>query len=112
MLSRIDEKLWHTGWYYFYYPLYILSLVGFNIIAPRYLGYFTATVKIYISLLLIWKFNPIRSPKPVTTFDREIIFKAGTFLFLTTVIGDILMRYDHKLQQHFGLAIKGMKLFK
>ena len=39
MLSRIDEKLWKTGWY-IYYPLYILSLVGFNLVAPKYLLFF------------------------------------------------------------------------
>ena len=61
MLSRIDEKLWKTGWY-IYYPLYILSLVGFNLVAPKYLSYFSAIVKVYISLLLLWKFNPFKNP--------------------------------------------------
>ena len=96
MLSRVDEKLWKTGWY-LYYPLYILSLVGFNIIAPKYL-----------SLLLLWKFNPLKKAKPVTVYDRQIIFSAGTYLLLTTVIGDILMKYNITSSK-FGLAVKGLK---
>ena len=96
MLSRIDEKLWKTGWY-IYYPLYILSLVGFNLVAPKYLSYFSAIVKVYISLLLLWKFNPFKNPKPVSAYDREIIFSAGVFLLLTTVIGDILISNDSQL---------------
>ena len=108
MLSRVDEKLWKTGWY-LYYPLYILSLVGFNIVAPKYLTYFTSLVKVYISLLLLWKFNPLKPSKPVTAYDRQIIFSAGTYLLLTTVIGDMLMKYN-VTSSKLGLAVKGLKI--
>ena len=111
MLSRIDEKLWKTGWY-IYYPLYILSLIGFNFIAPKYLTYFSAIVKVYISLLLLWKFNPLKTPKPVTNYDREVIFSAGTFLLLTTVIGDILMAHDAQVHDQFEIALKGLKFMR
>ena len=111
MLTKIDEKLYKTGWY-IYYPLYILSLVGFNLVAPKYLSYFSAIVKVYISLLLLWKFNPLKKPKPVTIYDREIIFSAGTFLLLTTVIGDILMSHDSQIHDQFEIALKGLKFMK
>lgn len=108
MLSRIDEKLWKTGWY-IYYPLYILSLVGFNLVAPKYLSYFSAIVKVYISLLLLWKFNPFKNPKPVSAYDREVIFSAGIFLLLTTVIGDILISHDSQIHDQLEIALKGLK---
>ena len=111
MLSRIDEKLWKTGWY-IYYPLYILSLVGFNLVAPKYLSYFSAIVKVYISLLLLWKFNPFKNPKPVSAYDREVIFSAGIFLLLTTVIGDILISRDSQIHDQLEIALKGLKFMK
>ena len=111
MLSRIDEKLWKTGWY-IYYPLYILSLVGFNLVAPKYLSYFSAIVKVYISLLLLWKFNPFKNPKPVSAYDREIIFSAGVFLLLTTVIGDLIMAKDSQFHEQLNIIIKGIKFIK
>ena len=111
MLSRIDQKLWKTGWY-IYYPLYILSLVGFNLVAPKYLSYFSAIVKVYISLLLLWKFNPFKNPKPVSAYDREVIFSAGIFLLLTTVIGDVIMAKDKQLHDTLEVGLKGLKFMK
>ena len=111
MLSRIDEKLYKTGWY-IYYPLYILSLVGFQVVAPEYLTYFTAGVKVYISLLLVWKFNPFKKPKPVTSYDREIIFSAAIFLLLTTVVGDLIISKDSAFHEEINMLIKGIKFIK
>lgn len=111
MLTKIDEKLYRTGWY-IYYPLYILSLVGFRVVAPKYLSYFTAAVKVYISLLLFWKFNPLRKPKPVSSYDREIIFSAAVFLLLTTIIGDLIISKDSGFHEQLNAIIKGIKLVK
>ena len=112
MLSKINHKsMYHAG-YIVYYILYVLSLVGFQLVAPKYLEYFTAAVKVYISFLLMYKFNPFTKPSPVTMYDREIIFSASILLFLTTVVGDLLTKMNKNLADDTEIGIKFMKILR
>jgi len=74
------------------YLLYILAAVGLFSSAPQYLERLDYYVKIYISLFLLWRFNPFRDIN-FTDLDRKIAFSAGIFLFTTTAINQILMKY-------------------
>ena len=73
-----------------YYFLYALSLVGVSLVAPLYLTYFSSLVKIYISLFLIYKFNPFKKKITCNDYDKSLIFNSAIFLLLTTTIGDLL----------------------
>ena len=53
------QKIFNTS-FILYYIIYTLSLIGFSFVAPKYLDTFIMIVKIYISFLLIWKFNPLK----------------------------------------------------
>ena len=70
--------------YILYFAIY------FNLLskAPQYLYILQTSVKLYISLYLIIKFNFI-SDMPFTKFDKKIAFNAGLFLFTTLAFGDI-----------------------
>ena len=84
------EQLFHLS-YVIYYIIFILSLIGVSIIAPTYLSSFTMVVKIYIAVLLIWRFNPLKKYYNCTKYDKGIIFSSAIFLLLTTTIGDFLL---------------------
>ena len=71
--------------------MYILSLIGVSVIAPTYLKLFINVAKIYISLLLLWKFNPFHTKYECTKYDKELIFSSALFLLLTTTIGEVLI---------------------
>ena len=79
-----------------YYVLYALSLIGISLVAPVYLQYFSALVKIYISLFLLYKFNPLKSKITCTDYDKTLIFNSAIFLLLTTTIGDLLTSLNLK----------------
>ena len=112
MLSKVNHKsMYHAG-YIVYYILYVLSLVGFQLVAPKYLEYFTAAVKVYISFLLMYKFNPFTKQSPVTMYDREIIFSASILLFLTTVVGDLLTKMNKNLADDTDIGVKFMKILR
>jgi hypothetical protein len=72
--------------------LYILFAVGLFSSAPQYIEKLDYYVKIYISLFLLWRFNPFRDLK-FTDLDRKIAFSAGMFLFTTSAVNQILMKY-------------------
>ena len=87
----VSHKHIYYASYAIFYILYILSMIGFSLVAPLYLNYFTMAIKIYISLFLIWKFNIFRSKIPCTDYDKELIFTSATFLLLTTTVGDYIL---------------------
>jgi len=74
------------------YILFSVYAVGFSSDAKKYLDIINSFVKIYISFFLMWRFNPFRTIT-VSNLDKKIIFSGGVFLFSTTIIHTILLKY-------------------
>ena len=75
---------------YVSYLLYAIILMGLSHSAPQYLKTLDNFLKIYVSLFLIFKFNPLRKSK-FTNFDRKIVFSSAIFLLTTTTITNIFI---------------------
>ena len=76
---------------YISWGLYIITLLGISFFSPKYLSYFREFIKIYISGLLIYKFNPFYNKTGnISEFDRKIVFSAGIYLLMTTTIISII----------------------
>jgi len=71
----------------------LISLQVWQTTAVKYLKAVTSVTEIYISLFLIFRFNPFRTPHPLTNIERQIIFSAGLFVFTSSVIGEIMQSY-------------------
>lgn len=84
------------------YILYITIALGISSNAPKYLGELDKYMKIYISLFLIWRFNPFRTIQ-FTELDRKIGYTAGIFLFTTTAINQILINYINNIKSFLKL---------
>jgi hypothetical protein len=76
--------------------LYILIALGLSATAPQYLDYLHSFVKIYVSLFLIYRFNPFRRIK-LTNLDTRIAFSAGIFLLATTAIDGFIKNYIQQI---------------
>jgi hypothetical protein len=63
-------------------------VLGISVNAPQYLDELQYYVKLYVSLFLIYRFNPFRRVK-FTGLDAKISFSAGIFLLATTAIKNI-----------------------
>ena len=80
------------------YVLYFLVALGLSATAPKYLAFLDYYVKIYVSLFLIWSFNPFNKRRKFTSLDRKIALNAGIFvLFATTSLNQILIDYFKNL---------------
>ena len=75
---------------YLSYFLFIVSFLGISYVAPQYNSTLTEIIKVYICILLIYRFNPLNGKKKCSEFDKQLAFSASVFLFLTTVIGQII----------------------
>ena len=81
-----------------YYILFSFSLLGIYVVSPTYLPILTNFIKLYIAILLIWKFNPYHSINtPIHSHERSLIFSSAIYLLLTTTFGDILQDYGKPL---------------
>jgi hypothetical protein len=86
------QDFWFNIFIVLTYSLYILFAIGLFKGAPQYLERLDYYVKIYISLFLLWRFNPFRKIH-FTELDRKIAFSAGIFLFTTSAVNKILNNY-------------------
>lgn len=75
--------------YYMIYGLYIAIALGLSVKAPQYLDWLLSLSKLYVSLFLIWRFNPFRRVT-FTKLDATVAFSAGTFLLATTAINTLI----------------------
>ena len=87
---------------YLSWILYIAILFGLSSKAPQYLDDLQYYVKIYVSLFLIYRFNPFRRVK-FTGLDAKIAFSAGVFLLATTTVNSILQNYLSIIKQYLHI---------
>jgi hypothetical protein len=99
-LHRFQSKMYEII-VYITWALYIAVAFGLSTNAPEYLDDLQSYVKIYVSLFLIYRFNPFRRVK-FTELDARIAFSAGIFLLATTAINSFLKRYLETIKQKLG----------
>ena len=96
MISINREQIF-TYTVYTSYFLYIVVALGLSRSAPTYLKYLDSVIRIFVSLFLIYQFNPFRHDVAFSDLDRKIAFSAGIFIFTTTAINQLLMYYLHEI---------------
>ena len=78
--------------------------------APQYILYIDIALKLFVSLFLIFRFNPLVKIR-VNDFDKQIIFSAGFFLLLSTTITTfILNKIQYKIKQKVKKTINKVNL--
>jgi hypothetical protein len=84
---------------YITWVLYVVIALGLSANAPQYLDDLQYYIKLYVSIFLIYRFNPFRRVR-FTGLDAKIAFSAGVFLFATTAINNVLHNYLSELKQY------------
>ncbi len=92
MISTIKTFLnskWHKQMFiyilYFSYLLIFISFTGIVSWSPEYLSIIQKYIIYYISIILIWRFNPfINKNIAYDEYDRRIVYSAGIALLMTT----------------------------
>jgi hypothetical protein len=92
----------------FTYILYIVIALGFSASAPKYLDDLLFYTKMYISLFLIYRFNPFTLSK-FTPLDAKIAYNAGIFLLFTTIINSVLVNYLNTFKRIVQTSIDKVK---
>jgi hypothetical protein len=76
---------WMLDWLgYIYLGMLILFLVGFYTTTPPAFQKFSFMVQVATALFLVFRFNPYRKEKQLTSVDRRIILYAAYFILLSS----------------------------
>ena len=78
------------------YVLYAIAFSGILSLNPDYLSTLETITQVYISLFLIIRFNPLVKKSTMTTLDRNMAYRAGIFLFLSsaaTSVASVVLDY-------------------
>jgi hypothetical protein len=92
----------------FTYILYIVIALGLSATAPTYLDDLLFYTKMYVSLFLIFRFNPFKRVK-FTPLDAKIAFNAGIFLLFTTLINSVMATYINFFRNNVQTIIDNTK---
>jgi hypothetical protein len=79
--------------YFLYFAIYLGLFAG----APQYLKSLNTLIKIYISLFLIFRFNPWREVK-FTQLDKKITYNAAIYLLTTTLLTEFTIAYIDEIK--------------
>jgi len=77
------------------YAFYIMAFLGIYYVNPEYTKTLSLTVRLFVSFVLMYRFNPLYKVT-LSESDRTLIFAAGFFLFVNTGMTEILFRYMEK----------------
>ena len=80
--------------------MYIVIALNISIKAPEYMNFLEFYLKIYISLFLLYRFNPFRKVE-FTELDRKVAFNSGIFIFTATALGSYLKTNLQNQQNYF-----------
>ena len=109
MIDIIDNKTQETIYDYVLYLSYFLMFVStfsVSMYAPKYLQQLNTYITLYVSLVLLWRFNPLRQTIKFTNLDRKIAFSAGVFMITTTFIHKYIELIKYYVVEKIKLYIK------
>ena len=81
---------------YLVYFIIFLTIIGIEIIEPKYMDTFNDWLKMYIALYLIYKFNSFRTIK-FTELDRRVVFTSGILLLSTTILNEMFNYFSNEI---------------
>jgi len=77
---------------------YAIVLVGLVETEPSFLANLEYYVKVYVSIFLIWRFNPYSHTGKFTEVDRRIVFSAALFIVTTSVLKHVIDQYRPQIK--------------
>lgn len=80
----------------FIHIVYLALAIGLFKNEPAYLKELDFWLKVFMSVILLWKFNPYDTN--ISEFDRNIAFSAGIFLALMTFVDRYLSAYTDRVK--------------
>jgi hypothetical protein len=80
------------------YCILILTIVGLTNKSNFYVNIIENVIKIYISLYIIWLFNPYKKEIIINNLDKNMILLAAMVLLMTTIVNNIILYFSDNIK--------------
>lgn len=80
---------------------YILIAIGIFIkseYASELLERIEFFLKLYMSIYLLWRFNPYRKNINITNLDKQIIYSSAFFILFIIIINKLLKKFEKRIK--------------
>ena len=91
-----------------FYIVYILIFLGITYIAPNHIRFISNMVNVLLAIILIIKFNPLRTSNPFTPSDGALIFGAAIFILINVGITEVAMSFFDSVKTMFDIDMSAI----
>jgi hypothetical protein len=91
-----------------FYIIYVFIFLGISYIAPQYIRFFGNLVHIMLAIILIIKFNPVRSNPVITSSDSALIFGSAVFILINVGVTEFAMSFFDSVKSIFNIDMSAI----
>ena len=82
---------------------YIAMFLGVSYISPKYIRTISNVTYIFIALLLMYKFNPMREITSITEYDSKLISLSASFILFNLGVTEYALSFFDTVKNTFGV---------
>jgi hypothetical protein len=82
---------------------YIAMFLGVSYISPSYIRTISNITYIFIALLLMYKFNPMREITTITDYDSKLISLSASFILFNLGVTEYALSFFDTVKNTFGV---------
>ena len=91
---------------YLFNFMLVSAYIGVGVSKPIWMTTIDYYLKIFISLFLLYRFNPFRQQIIMQELDRRVIFTGAVIIFTSTILNKILLTYSEKYKTYLTGILK------
>ena len=91
---------------YLFNFMLVCAYIGIGIARPVWMTTADYYLKIFVSMFLLYRFNPLRQQIIMQELDRRVIFTSAVIIFTSTILNKMLLTYSEKYKIHIDSLIK------
>ena len=80
---------------------YIAMFLGISYISPKYIRTISNFTYIFIAILLLYKFNPLREVSSISTYDPKLISLSASFILFNLGVTEYALKFFDTVKNTF-----------
>lgn len=80
---------------------YIFMFLGISYVSPKYIRIISNATYVFIALLLLYKFNPLREVSSISTYDSKLISLSASFILFNLGVTEYALKFFDTVKNTF-----------
>ena len=82
---------------------YVAMFLGISYISPKYIRTISNITYVFIALLLLYKFNPLREVTNLSDYDSKLISLSASFILFNLGVTEYALSFFDTVKNTFGV---------